>query len=213
VAEPAHAEHFENLERQAHAARLGMWVFLASEVLLFAGLFALYFGYRLVALAGFAAGIAHNARVAGTVNTVVLICSSFAVAMAVDRVRRGRRATAVLLLAIAIALGGVFLVIKGLEYRAHFHDGVWPGMRGRFFLEHAIPGVGVFYTLYFLMTGLHAIHVIVGMGVLTFAMRWVARTGDARAVEHRVEVAAMYWHLIDVIWIFLWPMFYLMHGG
>lgn len=207
-----HSEHFEDLPHQADAARLGMWVFLASEVLLFAGLFALYCGYRAHAPAAFAEGVQHNPRLLGSLNTVILICSSYVVAMSVHMNRQGRPKIAVGLLAIAFLIGAGFLVVKFTEYGMHFHEGIFPGGRGHYFEEHADTGLATFYTLYFLATGLHAIHVTVGMTILAWLAVQVFR-GRMNAVhEHPLSLGAMYWHLVDLVWIFLWPMFYLMHG-
>ena len=207
-----HADHFESLEQQAHAARLGMWVFLASELLLFAGLFALYCGYRAHSPAVFAAAVGHNPRALGTLNTAILICSSYAVAMAVHALRVRRPAVTVMLLATAVLIGAVFLVVKFAEYRLHFHEGIYPGGHGQFFTAHADPAFAVFYTLYFLMTGLHAVHVVIGMTVLVWLLWRVARGTVNPARDHPLTLGAIYWHLVDLIWIFLWPMFYLMHG-
>jgi cytochrome c oxidase subunit III len=209
----AHAEHFQDLERQAHAARLGMWIFLTSEMLLFAGLFALYCGYRGAYPAAFAYGVAHNTRALGSINTLVLLGSSYAVACAVLSLREGHVVRTQVLLAIAVALGGVFLAIKFYEYSEHFHEGIYPGGEGRFFVEHALKGAQTFWTLYFVTTGLHALHVTVGMGVLV-AMCLRVRSGSVSpGYEHPLTIGAMYWHLVDVIWIFVWPLYYLMHGG
>ena len=139
----------------------------------------------------------------------MLLVSSYLVATAVHMVRKGRRFVAGLLVLATVLLGGAFLAIKIVEYLHHFHDGIYPGGVGHFFDEHAEHGVAEFWTLYFLMTGLHAVHVTVGMGLLT-TMLWFLVAGKITAhAPQRIEVAAIYWHLIDVIWIFLWPLFYL----
>jgi cytochrome c oxidase subunit 3 len=197
VTQDAHAEHFESMARQAHAARLGMWVFLASEVLLFAALFALYATYRAEHAHAFHEAIAHSRKTLGSINTGVLLFSSTLVALAVHAIRKDRRLVSALLVSGAIALGGVFLVLKFTEYAGHFEEGISPGKNGQF------------WTLYFTMTGLHAVHVMVGMSVLAFTALGLLRGKITRTTSHRVEVAAIYWHLVDVVWIFLWPLFYL----
>jgi cytochrome c oxidase subunit 3 len=208
VSEEAHAEHFESFERQAEASRFGMWVFLASEALLFGGLFALYAAYRVRWPEAFATGVADNDVVLGSTNTVVLITSSFFVALAVHERRRERWTIATSCVSVAVLAGLAFLVIKGTEYRHHFELGIFPGGRGGHF-PSAPMGAAIFFTLYFGMTGLHAIHVIVGMGLLSWAsFRLVRRTVST----HALEVVALYWHLVDAIWIVLWPLFYLMRG-
>ncbi len=208
----AHAEHFESLERQAEAARFGMWVFLASEVLLFGGLFTLYTCYRFEHPAAFARGVAMGALAIGTTNTAILIFSSFLVALAVHGLREGQRRRALALIAATIACGLVFLVLKGIEYAGHIRDGLLPGGRGAE-LVHARQGLDVFFTLYYGMTGLHALHVIVGLGVLAVLGYRIHRGALTEAAPHPLELGAMYWHLIDIIWIFLWPLFYLTRGG
>ena len=210
------AEHFESLEQQAHAARLGMWIFLGSETLLFAGLFALYVVYRVEHPLGFGRATHYNTWALASVNTAVLLTSSFTAAMALHALREGRRARTVVLLLVTILFGGAFLAIKLTEYGKHFHDGIYPGGVGRFFVEHASAddrGMSLFFTLYFAMTGLHAVHVVAGMGILFFLALQTMR-GRVNAVNaHPVELGVTYWHLVDLVWIFLWPLFYLMPGG
>ena len=206
------AEQFEDLEQQAHAARLGMWVFLGSEALLFLGLFALYVGYRVEHPQGFGQGIEHNTYVLGTLNTFVLLCSSYAVASALHALRGGHATLAFWLTGLTVALGALFLVIKFVEYGKHFHDGIYPGGAGHFFDEHSSYGLIQFFTLYFVTTGLHAIHVFVGMLVLTFMAIRIARKSLTPLAPHPLELGAIYWHLVDVIWIFVWPLYYLLPG-
>lgn len=202
-------EHFESLERQAEAARFGMWVFLASEALLFGSLFTLYAAYRSEWHRAFADGVAENNAILGTSNTILLLFGSYLVAVAVNRLHRDARKAAVGLLAAAVMVGFGFLVIKLTEYREHFAHGIFPGGHGGYFVA-APAGSPVFFTLYFLMTGLHAVHVIVGVLVLA----WCAyRIMVGRLSVHGLEVGALYWHLVDCVWIFLWPLFYLLRSG
>lgn len=207
------AGHFESIERQEQAARLGMWVFLASEILFFAGLFALYFAYRSEHPLGFDVGVARNTIAWGSVNTAVLLVSSYTVALAVHELRRGRPKAAAWLVGATVALGLCFLAVKTGEYLEHFHEGIYPAGVGGFFLVNDEPGIKVFFTLYFCMTGLHAIHVMVGMGVLVALLVRVLRGSIVPAASYPLAVGAVYWHLVDVIWIFLWPLFYLTPGG
>ncbi len=207
------SEHFQDLEREAEAAHLGMWVFLASELLFFAGLFALYMGYRLEHPHGFGVGVEHNTIVYGSVNTGVLLVSSFTVALGLHELRRGEARRCVLLVGCTIFLGLGFLAIKTAEYIHHFGEGIYPGGVGRFFREHPDGGTKMFFTLYYAMTGLHAIHVIVGTGVLAFLLGGVRAGRIDREVSHPLALGAIYWHLVDVIWIFLWPLFYLIPGS
>jgi cytochrome c oxidase subunit 3 len=202
------AEQFDTLERQAQAARLGMWAFLASEALLFAGLFTLYAAYRTMYGHDFAAASPHNNLFLGTTNTVVLITSSFTVAMSVHAVRSDRPSRAAWLLTLSVALGAVFLVLKGIEYAQHIHEGAVPGPAYHM-AELPTFGANVFFGLYWSMTGLHALHVTVGMAVLAF-LAHRTRAGAYSAQSHTaVELGGLYWHLVDIIWIFLWPLLYL----
>lgn len=201
--------HFDSLERQAEAARFGMWVFLASEVLLFGALFGLYAGYRAKWPHAFALGVEENDAVLGTANTVLLLFSSLLAAVAVHRFHLDKRRSTVGLLAGTVAVGLAFLLVKFHEYGEHFRHGIFPGGAGSHFAK-APPGSAVFFTLYFVMTGLHALHVAVGMAVLSWCVYRIVRR---RLGPHGLEVAALYWHLVDCIWIFLWPIYYLLRGA
>ncbi len=205
-------DQWEDMEKQAHAARFGMWVFLGTEILFFSGLFALYTAYRVEHPTGFDVGVAHNTIVYGSVNTGVLLVSSFFVALAVHELRRGRNELSASLVGLTILFGLGFLGIKTAEYLHHFSDGIFPGGTGHFFEEHTEPGIKMFYTLYFCMTGLHAIHVFAGCCVLGFLLWKVARREIGAWAPHPLAIGAIYWHLVDVIWIFLWPLFYLVPG-
>ncbi len=208
--EPRLELHFEDLPKQRHAARLGMWIFLASELLLFAALFTLYFGYRAHFPHVFAEGVRHNAQLLGTLNTCILLLGSVAAAIAVHELRRDRSRRAAALLGLTLLAAVAFLAIKGSEYTSHFEEGIRPGGEGAFFAAHPEPGWPIFFTLYFAMTGLHAIHVVIGAAILGWLAVWTARMRPGRAGAHRVELGALYWHFVDVVWVFLWPMFYLL---
>lgn len=202
------AHHFESLEKQQHAARLGMWLFLATEVLLFTALFAGYAVYRYLFGPDFAAASRSLATWIGLVNTIVLVTSSFTVAMGFHRISigDGKGTRALFFLSVLLAL--VFLGFKYVEYSHHFHAGELPG---RFFSssENAGPGAPLFWALYFLITGLHGIHVVIGMTVLA-VIGWKAGRGAYTREYHvPVELAGLYWHLVDLIWIFVFPLIYL----
>jgi cytochrome c oxidase subunit 3 len=204
------AEQFEDLDRQKDAARLGMWAFLGSEALLFTGLFALYAAYRAIYPVEFAMAVAHDNLTLGTINTFILLTSSFTVALAVHEVRRDRARLSAFLLFVSVALGLVFLALKLTEYAGHIRDGIVPGSRYHY-AELPQAGARMFFTIYYLSTGLHALHVTAGMAVLSWLMFGALR-GRYSSVSHTpVELGALYWHLVDIIWIFLWPCLYLMH--
>lgn len=207
-----HAEHFESLEKQASAARLGMWIFLVSELLLFAGFFTLYGALRAHWPEGFAEGAHHADLVIGSVNTMILLVGSWAAADAVHVVRDGRERAGAHRLALAVLLAIAFLVLKGLEYAHHAHDGALPGGRTHFYVEHPVRGLAAYFTLYWVATGAHALHVLAGAVVLGALALSCLRHRVPPRRAHVVELGALYWHLVDVVWIFLWPMFYLMRG-
>jgi cytochrome c oxidase subunit 3 len=202
-------DQYQDLEQQAHAATLGMWCVLVSEILLFSALFALYAAYRLEYPDAFRAAARHTALALGTAMTVLLLSSSLLVALGVDAARRGAGRVCGLWLGGGAACGVVFLVLKAIEYREHLREGLAPAglyasteLRGR--------GAELFFSLYYAATGLHAIHVGVGIAVLA-VVAWLAHSGriDARHPAP-VELGGMYWHLVDAIWLFLWPLFYLL---
>jgi len=199
---------YDSLDRQHATARLGMWVFLGSELLLFAGLLALYAAYRFAYPAEFRAAAAHANLAIGTVNTYVLITSSLTMALAIHATRGGHRSRTVALLAITIVLGLAFDVLKGVEYAEHLSEGIAPG---HYYAFDALPAHGavLYFTLYYLLTGLHALHVTGGICVLVWlALR--ARRGDFTPRSHlALELGGLYWHLVDLVWIFLWPLLYL----
>ncbi len=208
--ETEHAFFFETRERQNHAARWGMWLFLASEVALFSALFCVYAYYRSLHPEAFAQGIAENHRLLGTLNTVVLVCSSFTVALAVHAAAHGGRRLPAFLITITLAFAAMFLVIKAYEYAEHYHHGAWPGRLAD--TTTASIGKTVFANVYFLMTGAHAAHVIIGMSLLTWLLVGLWR-GRILRVSTAPELGALYWHLVDLVWLYLWPLFYLTGGS
>jgi cytochrome c oxidase subunit 3 len=190
-----------------------MWIFLGTEILFFAGLFALYTGYRTEHPVGFGVGVEHNTLVYGSINTGVLLVSSFTVALALQQLRSGARKACMFLVGTTVFLGLAFLCIKAAEYAHHFDEGIYPGGVGRFFGERPEPGIKMFFTLYFCMTGLHAIHVFVGMCILGVLLAHVRLGRITAEISHPLALGAIYWHFVDLIWIFLWPLFYLVPGG
>jgi cytochrome c oxidase subunit 3 len=202
------AHHFESLEKQAHAARLGMWLFLATEVLLFTALFAAYGVYRFLYPEGFAQSSRSIETWIGLVNTIVLVTSSFTVAMGLDAAVKGKNRRTALLFAASVGLALVFLGFKAIEYTHHFQEGQLPG---RYYTFEGVqaPGASLYFSLYFLITGLHGIHVVIGMTALAVvgALAWRGRFTPAYHTP--VELSGLYWHLVDLIWIFVFPLIYL----
>ncbi|RKG57330.1 cytochrome c oxidase subunit 3 family protein [Corallococcus sp. CA054B] len=206
---PKLAAHFASLEVQKHAARLGMWLFLATEILLFAGLFACYAAYRFLFPEAWAASSRSLDLTMGTINTVVLITSSFTAAMAVHYAKEGKNKMVGHMNVLTLLMAVGFLVIKFFEYKHKFHIGTLPG-RYYFYEGIQLPGAPMYFTVYFASTALHALHVVIGMTVLAFATVRAYRVGDFNANNYtQVELGSMYWHLVDLVWIFLFPMLYL----
>ena len=205
---PALAHHFDSLEQQREAATLGMWTFLVTEILFFGGLFAVYLVYRTWYPDAFAAASHELVIWAGTTNTAVLITSSLTMALAVHAAQTGNRRLLLALLLATIALGCVFLGIKAFEYYTEW-------------IEHHVPGLNydfegpyyrnaqIFFSLYFLMTGLHALHMIIGICIMLVMLWWSARGTITPEYYNPVEIAGLYWHFVDIVWIFLFPLLYL----
>ena len=202
------AHHFSSLERQDDAARLGMWIFLATEVLLFAGLFTSYSYYRYLYPAAFAEGSRHMSLGLGTLNTFILLASSFTVAMSIHFTRAGRSKLASACLAFSVACGLAFLGIKAVEYSTHIHEGLLPG-KYLTSIEVKEPGVSMFFTVYYLSTGLHAVHVVAGLTVLVVMAVRSWRGHFSPEWYTPLDLGGLYWHLVDIIWIYLYPLLYL----
>jgi len=208
VEHPALAHQFDDLEQQREASTLGMWVFLVTEVLFFGGMFAAYSLYRGWYPDAFAAASHELVVWAGAVNTTVLITSSLTMALAVHAAQTGERRQLLLFLLATIALGLVFLGIKAFEYRTEY-------------VEHHVPGLGfefepmyfrhaqLFFSLYFLMTGLHALHMVIGIGIMAVMAWWSWRGIITREYYSPIEISGLYWHFVDIVWIFLFPLLYL----
>jgi cytochrome c oxidase subunit 3 len=205
---PELGEQYPDFPTQDQTLAFGMWVFLSSEALLFAALFALYAGYRTMYPHEFAEAIQANTRWFGTSNMYILLTSSLTAALSVSAVREGRADRATRLLTVTAALGLLFLVVKGLEYARHVHEGSLPG---RYYHDDRLPTFGAnrFFTLYWVMTGFHALHVTAGLVVVIWMAIGAARGRYTPAHHTKLEMGTMYWHLVDVIWIFLWPLLYL----
>jgi len=203
------AEQFETREQQREADSLGTWVFLATEIMFFGPLLLAYLYGRTHYGEGFAIASGHTHVGLGTLNTALLLTSSLTMALAVRSSWIGGRRAVTLLLAATAALGIAFLVVKGIEYRKEWEEALVPPFRFVFSGEHA-RAVEVFYWLYFLTTGLHALHLTIGVALVAWlALR--ARRGEFGPHYHApVEMTGLYWHFVDIVWIFLYPLIYLL---
>lgn len=186
--------------------RIGMWLFLYSEMILFGGLFVLYAAYFHEYQQFFVEGGRELDRVIGAINTVVLLVSSFTVAASITAMQREKKGQAIALLIFSIFCGFVFLVNKYFEWGAKFHHDIYPNSDTLAFGE---PGLNIFFGLYYVITGLHGIHVIIGMALLGVALGFILRGKVTSKHYGMLENAGLYWHLVDMIWIFVFPLFYL----
>jgi cytochrome c oxidase subunit 3 len=205
---PALAHQFDSLGQQKEAATLGMWVFLVTEVLFFGGLFATYLIYRNWYGDAFAAASHELDVTLGTINTVVLITSSLTMALAVHAAQLGQRKLLMMFLVATMLLGAVFLGIKSVEYYHKFVEHHVPGPGFQFEKEH-FRHAQIFFSLYFMMTGLHALHMIIGLGIMTVMLWWAWRGYVSAEYYSPIEISGLYWHFVDIVWIFLFPLLYL----
>ncbi|MCB9475355.1 MAG: cytochrome c oxidase subunit 3 family protein [Deltaproteobacteria bacterium] len=201
------AHHFYTPGQQADSAKLGMWLFLGQELLFFSGLFLAYATYRFFYPDTFLEAHHHLSVPMGGFNTVVLITSSLTMALAVRAAQTSNQKQLIWNLVATIAFACVFLVVKYFEYSAKFHHGFLPG---KFYTGHGIEGLPhLFFGIYFVMTGLHGLHVIAGIGVLIWILMRSKRGDFSAEYFTPVENVGLYWHLVDLIWIFLFPLLYL----
>lgn len=237
----AMAHQFDDAEQQQQAATLGMWLFLASEVLFFGGMLAGYAVYRAAYPRAFALGSGRLDVWLGTLNTAVLLTSSLTVALAVAALQSDRRSAAAGLLIGTVVLGMVFLGVKGVEYAHKFDERLVPGRSFHFVVEDGNPGgthhraqvatsaqdswdfresleselqllagrIELFFSFYFALTGVHALHMLIGVAVFTVLAWQVIRGKYSRSYFTPVELAGLYWHFVDIIWVFLFPLLYL----
>jgi cytochrome c oxidase subunit 3 len=201
-------EQFASAEQQRETSTVGMWVFLITEMMLFGGLFTAFTVYRLSHPVGFDQGSADMEFWMGAVNTAVLICSSFTMALAVNSAERGKNGRIAFFLILTIVIGLVFLGIKFTEYYLHYTDHKVPGI-----LFHAdgpnAPYIQMFFAFYFLMTGLHALHMIIGEGILCAMLLRTYLGSFSEAYHTPIELTGLYWHFVDTVWVFLFAIFYI----
>jgi cytochrome c oxidase subunit 3 len=206
--DPILEPQFDDIEQQVDATNLGMWIFIATEVMIFGGLITAYIIFRSMFAEAFAQGSRHLNVTLGGINTAVLLGSSLTMALAVRSAQLGRRRAAALFLVATMVLGAGFLGIKAVEYRHEFVARLVPGFdfsggRGQ------ERGFEIFFLLYFFMTGLHAIHLVIGIVVVAIIAALLARNWFSGNGAVHVEVTGLYWHLIDIVWVFLYPLLYL----
>ncbi len=191
----------------AEASKIGMWLFIFTELLLFGGLFIVYSIYRYMNPEAFHLAAEELNTSIGAINTVLLLVSSMTIAMSTSALQYKKKRTTQFLLGITVLIGLIFLVNKYFEWGVKFEHGIWPG--SEHMLNDFSQGEILFFGLYFIMTGLHALHIIIGLGIIVAAM---IRIHKGTVNENRaalLENAGLYWHLVDLIWIFLFPLFYL----
>jgi cytochrome c oxidase subunit 3 len=217
--DPHHQHHFTTMEQQFDTSKIGMWLFLATEVLLFGGLFVGFGMMQARFPEQFKEAHEHLQRPLGALNTVVLLFSSWSMVMGVLAARTNQRKKLVIFMIITIVCACIFLGVKYFEYSHKFEEGLLPG---HFYTHHGdkIPlvrdangntpnGYATFFSFYFMMTGLHGIHILVGIGLLA----WIAIRGNRGEFNSSyytpVDLVGLYWHLVDLIWIYLFPLYYL----
>lgn len=203
------ADHYANPDQQVEAGKLGMWLFLATEILLFGGLFVAYSCYNYLHPSIFKEAHKFLDVKLGALNTIVLLFSSLTVVLAIHAAQKDKKRFMVLNLVITIACAGAFLVVKYFEYSHKIHAGLLPGM---YFTNGTLTNpdqAHIFFGIYFLMTGLHGIHVLIGMGLLTWLLLRTIKGDFSSQYYLPLELGGLYWHLVDVIWIFLFPLLYL----
>lgn len=214
---PNLAHHFHTLEQQHESAKLGLWLFLLTEILLFGGLFCFYSIYHAWKPELFVEMNKLLSWQMGATNTVVLIFSSLTVALSIRAIQLGKSKQCVALLAITIVCGAMFMVVKGFEYKAKYDHGLLPG---KYYNYHPDPAHGympiseganphIFLSIYFAMTGTHGLHVLIGMALLTWVAIRAAKNEFSPEYYTPVEMCGLYWHLVDLIWIYLFPLLYL----
>ena len=214
---PALQHQFDDLHQQYEAANMGMWAFLAQEIMFFGGMFAGYTVYRYKYLAAFVDGSNRLPIEWGALNTAVLIASSFTVAMAVRAAQLGKSRSLLNWILATLVLGSIFLGVKYIEYSHKYHDGLIPGATFGIFPDsgepHDLgalkPQLKIFFSFYFAMTGMHALHMVIGIGIMLWLIPKIRRGTYSSDYYSPIENFGLYWHFVDIVWIFLFPLLYL----
>ena len=197
----------EHTHYDAEASKIGMWLFIFTELLLFGGLFIVYSVYRYLNPEAFHLAAEELNRTIGTINTLILLISSMTIAMSTSALQLKKKSITLGLLSITVLLGIVFLINKYFEWGVKFQHGIWPG--SEHLLNDFSQGEILFFGLYFIMTGLHALHIIVGLIIIAVTISRIMKGTVHSNRAALLENAGLYWHLVDIIWIFLFPLFYL----
>ena len=200
--------HFRDMKQQFDATKIGMWLFLVTEVLLFGGLFVGYGIMHARHPEAFLAAHHHLDKTMGAINTVVLLISSFTMVLAVWAAQTSKRNLCILFLLLTLLCAGIFMGVKFQEYSHKFHDGLLPG---KYYTHQGdtVPGQFMFFSFYFMMTGLHGIHVLIGMIVIAWMLFRTVRGDFSAEYYGPVDITGLYWHLVDLIWIYVFPLMYL----
>jgi cytochrome c oxidase subunit 3 len=210
--------HFYSMSQQLEASTLGMWVFLVTEIMFFGGMFMAYIVYRIAYPEAWVLGSHHLNVTLGALNTGVLICSSLTMALAVRSAQVSSRKGQIVNLVLTILFGATFLVVKFFEYKEKFEHHLVPGPH----FDMTLPDAGqqqLFFSLYFMLTGVHAAHMVVGIGLMLVILTMAIRGRFSSEYYTPVEISGLYWHFVDIVWIFLFPLLYLLgahlaaHGG
>jgi len=201
-------KHTNHVHRDDLASKMGMWLFLLTELLLFGGMFLLYASYRFQYPNDFKAAAAEMNTFIGAINTIILLTSSLTIALSIAALQKKQKKLSVILLSFTLLCGLMFLVNKYFEWTHEISNGIYP--RGPA-LDNMSPGEAMYFGLYYTMTGLHGLHVIVGMIFIAIVLSFVIKDKLTFDNYTRLENAGLYWHLVDIIWIFLFPLFYLIH--
>jgi len=201
--------HFDDSAQQLESSTLGMWVFLLTEIMFFGGMFGAYTVYRNLYPDAFASTSHFMNVTIGAINTGVLICSSFTMVLAVRASQLGQKKALIMFLVFTLILGCVFLALKYVEYHEKWVDHHVPGPTFRYAEPQYFHQAQILFFLYFAMTGMHAIHMIVGAGLLTTLIIMASRNRFSAEWYTPVEMIGLYWHFVDIVWIFLFPLLYL----
>ena len=206
---PGLQHHFDDSAQQLESSTLGMWVFLVTEIMFFGGMFASYTIYRNLFPDAFASTSHYMNVTIGAINTGVLICSSFSMVLAVRAAQLGQKKAVIWFLASTLVLGTIFLVLKYVEYHEKWIDHHVPGPSFQYADSRFVHQAQILFFLYFAMTGMHALHMIVGAGLLTTLIVMASRNRFSAEWYTPVEMIGLYWHFVDIVWIFLFPLLYL----